>query len=164
MLKKICFSCQINLTIGERPNKKNIESLNFAQKVNLLRLWREKKTFVGAFEKTQKHAYTFINNLWNFVKTYHNYICGKILLILFCLKLLLKIDLDNFDWRWTIYFFFFNVWCITKIITKLIPFKLFLFLMLKVKLYISLYLHFLSISLLWKIYFCLRFGLAKGNW
>ena len=27
MLKKICFSCQISLTIGERPNKKNIELL-----------------------------------------------------------------------------------------------------------------------------------------
>ena len=36
MLKKICFSCQINLTVGERPNKKNIESLNFTRKVNLL--------------------------------------------------------------------------------------------------------------------------------
>ena len=62
MLKKICFSCQINLTIGERPNKKNIESLvvvlkwvslapdicqplllqlNLTQKANLLRLYRE---------------------------------------------------------------------------------------------------------------------------
>ena len=40
MLKKICFSCQINLTIGERPNKKNIESLNLTRKVNLLRLRR----------------------------------------------------------------------------------------------------------------------------
>ena len=38
MLIKICFSCQINLTIGERPNKKNIESLNLTRKVNLLRL------------------------------------------------------------------------------------------------------------------------------
>ena len=35
MLKNICFSCQINLTIGERPNKKSIESLNLTQKVNL---------------------------------------------------------------------------------------------------------------------------------
>ena len=26
--------------IGERPNKKNIESLNLTQKVNLLSLWR----------------------------------------------------------------------------------------------------------------------------
>ena len=32
MLKKICFSYQINLTIGERPNKKNIESLNLTRK------------------------------------------------------------------------------------------------------------------------------------
>ena len=32
MLKKICFSCQINLAIGERPNKKNIELLNLTQK------------------------------------------------------------------------------------------------------------------------------------
>ena len=38
MLKKICFSCQINLTTGERPNKKNIEYLNLTRKVNLLRL------------------------------------------------------------------------------------------------------------------------------
>ena len=37
-LKKIYISCQINLTIGERPNKKNIESLNLTQKVNILRL------------------------------------------------------------------------------------------------------------------------------
>ena len=41
-LKKICFSYQINLTIGERPNKKNIESRDLIRKVNLLRLWREK--------------------------------------------------------------------------------------------------------------------------
>ena len=40
MLKKICFSCLINLKIGERPNKKNIESLNLTRKLNLLRLWR----------------------------------------------------------------------------------------------------------------------------
>ena len=30
------------MTIGERPNKKNIESLNLTRKVNLLRLWRGK--------------------------------------------------------------------------------------------------------------------------
>ena len=36
----IYFSCQINLTIGERPNKKNVESLNLTRKVNILRLWR----------------------------------------------------------------------------------------------------------------------------
>ena len=41
MLKKIRFSCQINLTIGERPNMKNIEPLNLTRKVNLLRLLRE---------------------------------------------------------------------------------------------------------------------------
>ena len=34
------LSCQINLTIGERPNKKNIESLNLTRKVNILRLLR----------------------------------------------------------------------------------------------------------------------------
>ena len=34
------FPCQINLTLGERPNKKNIESLNWTRKVNILRLWR----------------------------------------------------------------------------------------------------------------------------
>ena len=27
-----------NLTIGERPNKKNIETLNLTRKVNILRL------------------------------------------------------------------------------------------------------------------------------
>ena len=43
MLKKICFLCKINLTLVERPNKKNIELLNLTQKVNLfLRLWRGK--------------------------------------------------------------------------------------------------------------------------
>ena len=41
-LKKIYFSCHINLTIGERPNKKNIESLYLTWKINILRLWREK--------------------------------------------------------------------------------------------------------------------------
>ena len=38
MLKKIYFSCEINLTIGERPKKKNIESLNVKLKAKLLRL------------------------------------------------------------------------------------------------------------------------------
>ena len=38
MLKKIYFSSQIYMTIGERPNKKNIESLNLTRKVNILRL------------------------------------------------------------------------------------------------------------------------------
>ena len=42
MFKNICFSCQINLTIGDRPNKKNIESLNLTRKVNILRLLRAK--------------------------------------------------------------------------------------------------------------------------
>ena len=37
-LYKINFLCQINLTIGEGPNKKNIESLNLTRKVNILRL------------------------------------------------------------------------------------------------------------------------------
>ena len=37
-MKKIYFSYQIYLTKGERPNKKNIESLNLTQKVNILRL------------------------------------------------------------------------------------------------------------------------------
>ena len=36
MLKQICFSCQINLTTGERPNKKNIESLDSRRKEKLL--------------------------------------------------------------------------------------------------------------------------------
>ena len=31
--------------IGERPNKKNIESFDYTQKVNLLRLWRGKYFF-----------------------------------------------------------------------------------------------------------------------
>ena len=35
-LKKIYFFCQIDL--GERPNKKNIDSLNLTRKVNILRL------------------------------------------------------------------------------------------------------------------------------
>ena len=39
-LRKISFSCQINLTIGERPNKKDIESFNLTRKVNILRLSR----------------------------------------------------------------------------------------------------------------------------
>ena len=37
MLKKIYFSCQINLTIGERPNKKSIESLNKTLICHLIR-------------------------------------------------------------------------------------------------------------------------------
>ena len=36
----IYFSGKINLTIGERPNKKNIESLNLTWKVNILRFRR----------------------------------------------------------------------------------------------------------------------------
>ena len=32
MLKKIFFSCQINMTVGERPYKKNMESLNLTRK------------------------------------------------------------------------------------------------------------------------------------
>ena len=32
--------------IGERPNKKNIESLDLTQKVTLLRLWRGKNICV----------------------------------------------------------------------------------------------------------------------
>ena len=40
------------LTIGERPNKKNIESLDLAQKVNLLKLWRGKKhIYVDTLER-----------------------------------------------------------------------------------------------------------------
>ena len=46
MLKKICFSCQIHLTIGERPNKKYIDSLILTRKVNILRLWRGNFFFV----------------------------------------------------------------------------------------------------------------------
>ena len=38
MPQKICFSCHIKLMIGERPKKKNIESLNLTQKANLLGL------------------------------------------------------------------------------------------------------------------------------
>ena len=34
-LIKIYFSCQINLTVRERPNKKNIESPNLTRKVNI---------------------------------------------------------------------------------------------------------------------------------
>ena len=39
--EKRFFFCQINLTIGERPNKKDIESLHLTRiniKVNILRL------------------------------------------------------------------------------------------------------------------------------
>ena len=64
MLKKICFSSQINLTTGERPNKKNIESLNLTWKVNLLRLWRGKLIIEIKFE-TKKVAFcghTSFNN------------------------------------------------------------------------------------------------------
>ena len=46
MLKKICFSCQISVTIGERPNKKNIESLNLTRKVKFLMLWRGKSVLI----------------------------------------------------------------------------------------------------------------------
>ena len=37
-LEKIYFPCQINLPIGVRPNKKNIEALNLTRKVNIWRL------------------------------------------------------------------------------------------------------------------------------
>ena len=39
-LKNIYILYSIKLTIRERPIKKNIESLNLTQKVNILRLWR----------------------------------------------------------------------------------------------------------------------------
>ena len=58
MLKKICFSCQINLTIGERPNKKNIESLNLTRKVDLLRLGRG-KLFFWSFCNNTLHTHTY---------------------------------------------------------------------------------------------------------
>ena len=38
-LKIFTFNVEY-FTIGERPNKKNIDPLNLTQKVNLLRLWR----------------------------------------------------------------------------------------------------------------------------
>ena len=40
-LIRITFNFKLK-TIGERPNKKNIESLDLTRKVNLLRLWRGK--------------------------------------------------------------------------------------------------------------------------
>ena len=46
-LKNIYFSGQINLTIGERPNKKNIELLNLTRKVNILTLWRGNVFFLA---------------------------------------------------------------------------------------------------------------------
>ena len=54
MLKKISFSCEINLTIGENPNKKNIESLNLTHKVNLLRLWRGKHLVIKNLKTISK--------------------------------------------------------------------------------------------------------------
>ena len=62
MLKKICFSCQINLTIGERPNKKNIRS----QKVNILRLWCWKHTFSLLSKNSRSDHYSHINWKWSF--------------------------------------------------------------------------------------------------
>ena len=46
MHKKICFSFQNNLKIGERPKKKNIESLNLTQKVNLKDLTWKSRLFL----------------------------------------------------------------------------------------------------------------------
>ena len=40
VLLRFYLFCQINLTIGERPNKKYIQLLNLTRKVNLLRLRR----------------------------------------------------------------------------------------------------------------------------
>ena len=50
MLKKICFLCQVNLMIGERPNKKNIESLNLTQKSKSFKAltW---KVYIYSFSK-----------------------------------------------------------------------------------------------------------------
>ena len=45
MIKMIGFSWQINLTIGKRPKKKNIETFNLTRKLNFLMLWRGKKSY-----------------------------------------------------------------------------------------------------------------------
>ena len=37
-LKNVYFSCEIDLMIGERPNKINIESIKMTRIVNILRL------------------------------------------------------------------------------------------------------------------------------
>ena len=64
MLKNICFSCEINLTIGERPDKKNIGSLNFTQKVNLLRLLTWNKLIEGFdCKKVMKNLITNVKSL-----------------------------------------------------------------------------------------------------
>ena len=47
----------LNLTIGERPNKKHIESLNLTSKVNILRLSRGKYYLVQFVRRLQKLNY-----------------------------------------------------------------------------------------------------------
>ena len=56
--------------IGERPNKKNIESFNLKRKVNLLRLWRGKECFAFNTRKIIIFLPSF-NQTWsqNFIVT-----------------------------------------------------------------------------------------------
>ena len=50
------------MTIGERPNTKNIESLDLTQKVNILRLWRG-NSYSPAFMNTGcKKRGNMVNN------------------------------------------------------------------------------------------------------
>ena len=49
--------------IGEWPNKKNIESLNLTQKVNIFRLWRGKSFYRLSTKLKQKYNVYHVNNL-----------------------------------------------------------------------------------------------------
>ena len=57
------------MTIGEWPNKKNIESLNLTRKVNIFRLWRGKNILC------KKKYLKNIQHLQNVLNTFHNLYC-----------------------------------------------------------------------------------------
>ena len=57
MLRKIYFSYQINLTKGERPNKKNIESLNLTCKYLKALTWKILLAAFGFFFLVQFRYY-----------------------------------------------------------------------------------------------------------
>ena len=49
--------------IGERPNKKNIESFNLTQKVNIFRLWRGKVFFLQQKNGFNPKLVSFVLNI-----------------------------------------------------------------------------------------------------
>ena len=79
----------MNLTIGVRPNKKNIESLNLTRKKNLLRLWCGKNLFgtwmyVFVFVGSSFYLCTVGENIIATTKIRNNYGAIKSFIFQYC--------------------------------------------------------------------------------